>query len=87
MIEEHVAEHRFREGQGRSWSTSSEYLPKFKKIMPHDYRRMMLLLIAQTGGKGAEQRTGADRSILRHECNGSKGGRREHGKTDRIFRV
>lgn len=29
----------------------SEYLPKFKKIVPHDYRRMMNAIV-QMGEKG-----------------------------------
>ncbi len=41
----------------------TEYLPKFKKIIPHDYERM-LTRILQLEETGHEQRTGKDRSIL-----------------------
>ena len=41
----------------------SEYLPKFKKILPHDYRRMMNAIV-QMEGKGTKQRAGPDRGVL-----------------------
>ena len=45
------------------WITSSEYLPKFKKVIPYDYNRM-LMAIVQMEEKGLSSRTGTDRSIL-----------------------
>ena len=42
----------------------SEFLPKFKKILPYDYDHM-LRVIASSGGAGPRRRAGADRSILR----------------------
>ena len=55
--------YQFRKGQGDPGSISSEYLPKFKKIIPHDYKKMQMAIV-QMEEKGPEQRTGPDRGIL-----------------------
>ena len=60
-----------------------EYLPKFKKVLPHDYDKNAAP-DRPDGGKGRGQRAGPDRGVLRHE----KRKVREaeyHGQTDRIY--
>ena len=42
----------------------SEFLPKFKKVLPYDYDHM-LRVIASMEERGSRRRAGADRSILR----------------------
>jgi len=44
MIQEHVAYTNSEKGK-RILDHFSEYLPKFKKIVPHDYRRMMNAIV------------------------------------------
>ena len=39
MIQEHVAYTQVLQRAKRFLTTSAEYLPKFKKIMPHDYKQ------------------------------------------------
>jgi glutamate synthase (ferredoxin) len=50
MIEEHVKYTGSKKGQ-RILDNFEDYIPKFKKIIPHDYRRM-LLTIAEMEAKG-----------------------------------
>ena len=47
------------------------YLPKFKKIIPKDYKKMMNMIVA-FGGEGPEPREGSYRSILCKVKNGGK---------------
>ena len=44
MIEEHVKLTNSEKGK-RVLDQFSEYLPKFKKIVPHDYKRMMFAIV------------------------------------------
>ena len=57
LIQEHVAYTNSDKGK-RILDHFSEYLPRFKRIVPHDYRRDER--DRADGGKGTEQRTGAD---------------------------
>ena len=61
MIEKHVQETGSEKGQ-RILDHFEDYLPKFKKIIPIDYKKMVTLEY-KTGGKGNVQRTGTDGSI------------------------
>ena len=63
MIKEHVALTNSEKGKA-ILDNFSEYLPKFKKIIPYDYNRMMMAIV-QMEEKGLSCRTGTDRSILR----------------------
>ena len=59
-----------------------EYLPKFKKVLPHDYDKMLRLIARWR--KRARTASRPDRGVLRHE----KRKVREaeyHGQTDRIY--
>ena len=60
MIKEHVAFTNSEKGK-EILDNFSEYLPKFKKVIPYDYNRM---LMASDGGERSLIRTGTDRSIL-----------------------
>lgn len=62
LIQQHVDATGSEKGK-RILDNFEEYLPKFKKIIPHDYKKMMSA-IASMEEKGYEQRSGADRSIL-----------------------
>ena len=60
-----------------------EYLPKFKKVLPHDYDKNAAP-DRPDGGKGRGQRAGPDRGVLRHEkCKVREA--EYHGQTDRIL--
>ncbi len=55
LIEEHVACTNSLKG-GRILEHFSEYLPKFKKVVPHDYRRMMNAIVQmEEKGLNSEQ--------------------------------
>ena len=55
MIEEHVAYTNSEKGK-EILNHFGEYLPKFKKIMPHDYERMMNTIIQmEEKGLSSEQ--------------------------------
>ncbi|HRN40060.1 MAG TPA: hypothetical protein PLJ36_06595, partial [Ruminococcus bromii] len=45
LIEEHVAATGSQRGK-KILDNFDEYLPKFKKIIPHDYKRMMAAIAA-----------------------------------------
>ena len=45
LIEEHVATTGSQRGK-KILDNFDEYLPKFKKIIPHDYKRMMVAIAA-----------------------------------------
>ena len=62
MIQEHVAYTNSEIGK-EILDNFEEYLPKFKKIIPNDYKKMMSA-DRSDGRKGIEQRAGTDRSIL-----------------------
>jgi len=47
-----------QEGQG-SLDNFGEYLPMFKRIVPHDYKKMMNKIV-QMEEKGLSSRTGTD---------------------------
>ena len=55
LIQEHVAYTNSEKGK-RILDNFSEYLPKFKKILPHDYRRMMNAIVQmEEKGLNSEQ--------------------------------
>lgn len=55
MIEEHVKLTNSEKGK-RILDHFSEYLPKFKKIVPHDYKRMLMAIVQmEEKGLNAEQ--------------------------------
>ena len=55
LIQEHVAYTNSEKGK-RILDNFSEYLPKFKKIVPHDYRRMMNAIVQmEEKGLNSEQ--------------------------------
>ena len=55
LIQEHVAYTNSEKGK-RILDHFSEYLPKFKKIVPHDYRRMMNAIVQmEEKGLNSEQ--------------------------------
>ena len=55
LIREHVACTNSEKGK-RILEHFSEYLPKFKKIVPHDYRRMMNAIVQmEEKGLNSEQ--------------------------------
>ncbi|MFV0465359.1 MAG: glutamate synthase large subunit [Lachnospiraceae bacterium] len=55
MIKEHVALTNSKKGK-HILDNFSEYLPKFKKIVPHDYQRMMLAIVQmEEKGLSSEQ--------------------------------
>lgn len=55
MIEEHVKLTNSEKGK-RVLDHFSEYLPKFKKIVPHDYKRMLMAIVQmEEKGLNAEQ--------------------------------
>jgi len=55
MIQEHVAYTNSRKGK-EILDHFGEYLPKFKKIMPHDYQRMMNTIVQmEEKGLSSEQ--------------------------------
>ncbi len=55
MIEEHVANTNSNLVR-RSWITFTEYLPKFKKIIPIDYERMLTTILQmEEQGMSSEQ--------------------------------
>ena len=55
MIEEHVKLTNSEKGK-QVLAHFSEYLPKFKKIVPHDYKRMMMAIVQmEEKGLNAEQ--------------------------------
>ena len=55
MIKEHVAYTNSERGK-EILDNFGEYLPKFKKIMPHDYRRMMNTIVQmEEKGLSSEQ--------------------------------
>ena len=64
-----------------------EYLPKFKKIIPNDYKKMLVLSKHyEEMGLGSEQ--APDRSIfMRVQDRKRWEGTSSDGKTDRIFRI
>ncbi len=51
MIEEHVANTNSELGK-KILDNFTEYLPKFKKIIPHDYKKMMSGIAAYNEEKG-----------------------------------
>ena len=68
LLKDLIREHVEKTGSPRGkeiLDNFGEYLPKFKKVLPHDYDKM--LLDRPDGRKGRGQRAGADRSILRDE--------------------
>jgi len=81
MIEEHVAATNSETGK-EILDHFKEYLPKFKKIIPRDYERM-LTRILQLEEKRSQQRTGKNRSILCNQRRKIGGGKR--GKSNRIY--
>ncbi|MFQ7290577.1 MAG: hypothetical protein ACLRPV_17665 [Lacrimispora saccharolytica] len=73
-----------RKGQTRSWIISTMYLPKFKKIIPNDYKRMMTA-IAQMEEKGlSSEQAQIEAFYAKYAVDGR---RIRHGKTNRIFRI
>ena len=55
LIQEHLAYTNSEKGK-RILDHFSEYLPKFKKIVPHDYRRMMNAIVQmEEKGLNSEQ--------------------------------
>ena len=55
MIQEHVAYTNSEKGK-EILAHFGEYLPKFKKVMPHDYRRMMNTIVQmEEKGLSSEQ--------------------------------
>ena len=84
MIEEHVKHTGSEIGQ-EILDHFEEYLPKFKKVIPFDYEKM-LDLRASDGRERSKQRTGKDRSILCDQERKGIGGV-NHGKSNRIFRL
>ena len=55
MIQEHVAYTNSARGK-EILDHFGEYLPKFKKVMPHDYRRMMNTIVQmEEKGLSSEQ--------------------------------
>ena len=41
LIEEHARAHRLAGRARASWRDWAEFLPRFKKVMPHDYKRAL----------------------------------------------
>ena len=55
MITEHVAYTNYKEGK-EVLDNFGEYLPKFKKIMPHDYKKMLNMIVQmEEKGLSSEQ--------------------------------
>ena len=55
MIKEHVALTNSQKGK-EILDNFSQYLPKFKKIMPYDYNRMMMAIVQmEEKGLSSEQ--------------------------------
>ena len=78
LIEEHVQYTGSERGK-EILENFTEYLPKFKQIIPDDYKRMTSLSIKlEEQGMSTEQAAHLYRSIF---------GVYKDGKTDRIFRL
>ena len=55
IITEHVAYTNSKKGK-EIFDNFSEYLPKFKKIVPHDYKKMMMTIVQmEEKGLSSEQ--------------------------------
>ena len=84
MIQEHVAYTNSEKGK-KILDNFSEYLPKFKKIVPHDYRRMMNAIVQmEEKGLSSEQ---AQIEAFYANIREYKEARENMGKTNRIFRI
>ena len=79
--------HRQRAGRGACWPTGRRPCPRFVKVMPHDYRRM-LEAQAQLRAKGMspEEAEMAAFEMNAHD-QARVGGNLSHGQADRIPRV
>ena len=83
MIQEHVAYTNSEKGK-RILDHFEEYLPKFKKIIPNDYEKMMTAIVQmEEKGLSSEQ---AQIEAFYENIKEVRGGVKD-GKTDRIFRV
>ena len=81
MIEEHVANTNSELGK-KILDNFTEYLPKFKKIIPIDYERM-LTTILQMEEQGMSSEQAKIRSILCDQRR--KIGGKNSGKSNRIY--
>ena len=79
MIEEHVAATGSQKGK-MILESFEEYLPKFKKIMPHDYKKM-LDLINEYNSKGLSYDQAEIVAFYNIKGDGS------NGKDHRLLRV
>ena len=72
LIQEHVAYTNSEKGK-RILDHFSEYLPKFKKIVPHDYRRMMnaIVQMEEKGLNSEQAHQKARHKAQRSECEAS----------------
>ena len=71
MIEEHVALTGSEKGR-KILENFGEYLPKFKKILPHDYRRMMNTIV-QMEEKGLDSEQAQMEAFYTHRESGNAG--------------
>ena len=89
MIKEHVAFTNSEKGK-EILDNFSEYLPKFKKVIPYDYNRM-LMAIVQMEEKGLSSEQAQIEAFYANTRGWSSVGntkrkwRKYHGKTNRIY--
>ena len=56
MVQDHVSYTNSEKRKNDPGETSEEYLPKFKKIIPHEYKRMLMTIVQmEEKGLSSEQ--------------------------------